>query len=334
MVMLASASRMVVEDYWVGIAHGEAARSLLEVYRVLETQSWDLVEGWVTEAQKADLRGLIVAWRNENPLQRQVAGSRIQEFAESLGRRSKLKLDKTHTSLFGLVGLDPLASLDPARQEIEKTRQMAERVLYYGQHFPTLINWQAELLTYQLACQPESRQVLSNVGQIAESAERFCKVAEQLPMVIDQQREAAIQQVFDHLKADEKQARELLAELRATLVEGTVAATNITILVQAIDTLLAPRMPATNDVHVSATEKGRPFDIRDWRDMLVEAAGAAGACNQLMGSVTSAVPALRGTAADAGTQLLDHVLRVGLMLIAALLAAALIVILAIRKIRT
>ncbi len=333
MIMLASASRMVVEDYWAGIAYGEAARPLLEAHRLMETQSWSLVEGWVTDAQKQDLQELIMAWRKENPQQRQVAGSRIQEFSESLGRRSKVKMDKTPTSLFSLFGLDPLASLDPARQEIEKTRQTAERVLFYGQHLPMLLNWQAELLSYQLACQPESRQILSNANQFADSADRFTKTVEQLPRVIDQQREAAIQQVFDNLKREEKQARELLDELRATLAEGTAAATNITVLVRAIDTLLAPSPPVTNHVNVSSGEKGHPFDIRDWRDMLVEATAAAGECNQLMGSINHSMPAIQVSAVNATGQLLDHVLRVGLILIAALLVAALSVVLAIRKTR-
>jgi hypothetical protein len=331
MIMLAAASRMVVEDYWMVIVPGDAANIMLETHRTLEAKSWDLVEGWMSETQKQELRDLIVEWRKENPQQRLVTGSNFQEFSESLGRRTKGKMDKTPTSLFGLFGLDPLASLDPAMQEIEKTRQMAERVLYYGQHLPTLLSWQAELLTYQLAVQPETRQVLSNANQFAQSAERLSMTIEQMPQVLDKQREAAIQQVFDNLQKEEKRSRELLSELRSTLALGTEASTNITVLVRAIDALLTPANTVTNGIPVPDEEKGRPFDVTEWSAMLSQAAVAARECNQLMASINTSLPALSGAAEQTSEQFLNQVQRVGLTLIAALLVASLIVIWRIRR---
>lgn len=334
MIMLASASRFVVEDYWAGVASGDAVKALVDTHQKLETKSWELVEGWMSASQKQELRDLIVEWRKENPRQRQVTGSHFREFSESLGRRSKGKFDKTPTSLFSLFGLDPLASLDPARQEIEKTRQMAERVLYYGQHLPTLLNWQAELLAYRLANQPESQQVFSNANQLALSAERLSKTAEQLPQVIDHQREAAIQQVFDNLRQEEKQARELMGELRATLAQGTDAATNITVLVRAIDVLLTPASTSTNVSAVSSGTKKKPFDITEWSAMFAQAAVTAKECNELMASINQSMPALRASVNHTSSQLLDQVQRVGLILIAALLVAALVVVWFTRKARS
>src|SRR5437899_8592719 len=43
MVVMATLSRMIVEDCWVGKEFGEAARPLLETHRFLETNSWRLV---------------------------------------------------------------------------------------------------------------------------------------------------------------------------------------------------------------------------------------------------------------------------------------------------
>jgi glucose-6-phosphate isomerase len=49
-----------------------------------------------------------------------------------------------------------------------------------------LWSWQGELLTYQLADQPESRQVLSNLNGVADSTQSFARTADSLPNLIHQ----------------------------------------------------------------------------------------------------------------------------------------------------
>ena len=89
-----------------------------------------------------------------------------------------------------MLFLDPLAGLDPTAAAIQETRELGERAMYYSQRMPQLLSWQTELLAYQLAAQPESRQVLSNAQQLAASADIFAKTSEQLPQVINDQRQA------------------------------------------------------------------------------------------------------------------------------------------------
>src|SRR5262245_10623638 len=195
LVVLASASRMVTQDYLLGERFGEAARPLLDTSLRLETNAWQLVRPVLKAEQQQELRELIQEWRRKNPTQRYVGAVRFREFAEAVGRTPQQSVAKP-TSVFSLLFLDPMAGLDPTLRAIEETRYLAERAVYYGQRMPILLSWQAEFLALQLADQPAPKQMLTNVDKLSASLEVFAKAAEQLPQLVDQQREAAIQQAF------------------------------------------------------------------------------------------------------------------------------------------
>ena len=73
--------------------------------------------------------------------------------------------------MFALIGLDPLSNLDPAVRELEQTRLLAERTIYYLQRAPSLLDMQIERLTYQLAVMPEAKQTLAGVERVSVAAE-------------------------------------------------------------------------------------------------------------------------------------------------------------------
>jgi hypothetical protein len=79
------------------------------------------------------------------------------------------RANSSPTSLFGLLFLDPMASMDPTTAAIEETRNTAERAMYYTQRMPTLLNWQMELFTYELAVQPETKQLLADTARCKNS---------------------------------------------------------------------------------------------------------------------------------------------------------------------
>ena len=51
-------------------------------------------------------------------------------------------------------------------------------MMYYAQGAPTLVSWQAELTLFQLAVQPEARQVLSDLNDVGQSTKVFARTAE------------------------------------------------------------------------------------------------------------------------------------------------------------
>src|SRR5213075_410136 len=155
-------------------------------------------------------RELIQEWRRSNPNQRKVAGLRFREFLSALGKTPQ-RASTSPTSLFGLLFLDPMASMDPTTAAIEETRNTAERAMYYTQRMPTLLNWQVELLAFDLIAQPEAKQLLTDTARFAQSSEIFSKTIEQLPKLIDEQRTAAMKQLLDGLSIEDNKAYELLA---------------------------------------------------------------------------------------------------------------------------
>ncbi|MEI9960269.1 MAG: hypothetical protein WDM76_03785 [Limisphaerales bacterium] len=177
---------------------------------------------------------MIQEWRQKNPHQRSVGAIRFHEFALALGKSPKPETTAP-TSIFSLLFIDPLAGLDPTTAAVQETRLLGERAVYYTQRLPTLLMWQTELLTYQLVGQPESKQVLSDAARIAASAESFSRTVEQLPTVINDQRQAAIQQMLDALATEDVKMRGLLTDARQTLNSGNEMAGSLDRAIKSLD---------------------------------------------------------------------------------------------------
>ena len=232
LLVLVSISRIVVEGYGVQ-TYGDAVLPLLDVQRSLETNAWKLAGGVLKPSQQQELWDLINEWHAKNPNQRYVGQIRFREFVSALGRMPSQSATAP-TSIFSLLYLDPLAGLDPTAAAIEETRELGERVMYYTQRMPSLLSWQAEVLAYQLADQPASQRVLDDAGRLATSSEIFAQTAQQLPQLINDQRQAAIQQILDGLTAKGNKSRDLLTETRLTLDSAGTAATNLNAAIQSL----------------------------------------------------------------------------------------------------
>ena len=123
MAILATVSRMVLEDYWVGEKFGATAQPLLEIQHQLETNAWAVVDDVLTPQQRQELHAMIVAWRARNPHQRNVGAARFSNFVKFLSPYAATEhAAGPAASLFSLAMVNPRAGLDPAVQAIEQTR--------------------------------------------------------------------------------------------------------------------------------------------------------------------------------------------------------------------
>jgi hypothetical protein len=329
LLVLVSMSRMVIEGYGVQ-TYGGAIRPLLEVQRNLETNAWMLAGGVLKPSQQQELRDLVNEWRTKNPNQRYVGQIRFREFVTALGRMPS-QSSTAPTSIFSLLYLDPLAGLDPTAAAIEETRELGERVMYYTQRMPNLLSWQAEVLAYQLADQPASQQVLDDANRLATSSDIFAQTVKQLPQLINDQRQAAIQQILDGLTAQGNKSRELLTDTRSTLYAAGDAATNINAAIQSL-TAFVQYVSPTNASLSSATSSP-PFNVLDYGTAAAQIGAAANNLNALLASVNQSTPQLeklsQQTKADA-----DDIVRqgfmYGLVLVLILLAGSVLAALAYR----
>jgi hypothetical protein len=297
-VVLATLSRMVVEDQWIGGQFGERARPLYDVHRQLETLSWELVADVLNEDQKQHLRSMIETWRARNPKVEAVAYIHFAGFAHSIEEPGQ-PLD---TSLLSLVGLDPLASLDPAVHQIAQTRQLAERAIYYAQRSPYLLEMQVERMTYQLAVMPETGQVLADIGRTSRAAEQAGNLASALPAVLSREREAAIEQFVTALSEQERKTRALVVELRQALEAGTATSDSLNATIHSLDDLLA-RFKGTQHSPQQAVPPSRPFNIVEYADAAREFAKTTRELEGLVRTLDSGAPGVvamtHGALADA-----------------------------------
>jgi hypothetical protein len=321
-LVLVSMARMVVEGYGVE-TYGDAIQPLLEAQLKLETNVWTLAGGMLKPSQEQELRNLIQEWRAKNPDQRYIGPVRFSEFVTALGKMPT-QATTAPTSIFSLLYLDPLAGLDPTAAAIQETRELGERAMYYSQRMPMLLNWQAQALAYQLAGQPESRQVLDDASRLASSADAFAKTARQLPQLINDQRQAAIQQILDGLTGEADKSGELLAGTRLTLDAAGAAATNINTAIQSL-TAFVQYVSPTNTLTTAAATNSQPFNVLDYGTAAARIGAAANNLSALLASVNQSAPELarlsRQTAAQADA-VVNHAFWCGLALIFALLAGA------------
>jgi hypothetical protein len=340
LVVLATVSRMVMEDE-VSRVFGTNGLPLLEVHRRLETNAWTAVGRVFKPGQEQQLRGIIQDWRRKNPDQRYVAATRLRELAIAAGQ-SPQPSTSAPNSIFSLLFLDPLAGLDPTAAAIQETRQLAERAMYYSQRMPALLNWQVQLLALQLVNQPETKQILSDTERLTRSTETFAQLADQLPKLVNDQRQAAIQQILDGLAsertnllaglgAQEQKARALLAETRETLTAGNQMAVSLNTTIQSLDAFVRSVSPATN--RTAPATNSKPFNVLDYGTAAGQVGTAAKDLEALVNSVNQSTPQLARLRQDAtaeANRVVQRAFWFGLALILILLAGSVLAALAYR----
>ncbi len=329
LVTLATLSRMVIEDTVIPL-YPEQGAALLALHRDLEARAWKLTDDLLTPTQVEEFRGVLVEWRRRNPRVNAVAFIHFMDFAQAIGRPGPGESAR-QGGLFSMLGLDPLAGLDPAVRQLEQTRLLAERTIYYMQRVPYILNLQLDRASSELLARPEVRGLLRDSDRISDSVERFAGVAEGLPAHLTAEREALIRQLSTELLTQQAAMRPLLVDLRSTLEAGDATASSIDGAIQSIDRLLA-RFPA-RPTDGSAPE--RTFDIRHYTEAAAEFGRTAQELQLLIGAIDAQAPNLAGTleATIARTEsLVDRLFWMIAALIVLLVVAVLLAALAWRRV--
>ena len=334
MVVLATLSRRVMQDKWVEERFGSKADLLRRAHVSLEPRAWALIESVSTAEQRATLRKSIEDWHDRNPDVVGVAFIHFHDFAKLMQQRGESKVPG---SLFGFLGLDPLSNLDPAVRELEQTRHLAERAIYYLQRMPTMLDMQVERLSLDIALLPDTQRLLAGVDRASIAAESAGRLMSQLPEVIAREREATIDQIMQALYAQEARVRELTVQVRATLEAGTATSDSLNATIKSLDALMVrfqPKPPAspefTGAAAATTAAPAKPFDIAEYTDALRELAATARELQTLVQAIDSGVPGIQGIAQSATADvaaLIDklfwNLLLLSLIVIAAAFAAAL-----------
>jgi hypothetical protein len=323
MVTLVSLTRRIVEYNWVP-RYGKPANALLHTYRSLEKQAWHLADDFATEEEKADFDRQLQAWYEENPRLESAAYIRFTDVASmSLGKREK----GVSAGLLGIVGLDPMAGVDPAIREVEQSRILAERALYYAQRVPVLIDLQLRQTLARAGNSDYARETLQTIEQVGRLSESLASFTADLPGIVAREREAAVSQFMTELQSQQREMLGLTQELRGALDSGTLTAQSLDALVNSVDKLMKRFEPDPNAPR--PTEPARPFDINEYSRTIAELAVTAREFQVLVQNVDALTPnvldrvdLLAGRAQGLVDYAFWRVLVLVLVLVMALLAAA------------
>ena len=330
MTAFVSVIRASVEEQWAPKIFGESAQPMLDTCRESEKQIWLLAGTVIKPEQQKELRAAIEVWHRQNPQPERALAARalgLTSLAEAVNADPSAR-----SSVFSLIGLDPLSSIDPATREIERTRLFAERALHVAQWMPTLLRWQIESTSLNTAAIPEVQQLVTNTTQIATSVERFAALAEKLPGQLSAERDAIVKD----LQSQEKELTPLVDQVRQTLAAGTRMSTSLNTTITTFDGLMKRFGIGETNTAGPPDTNSQPFQILDYaqtathmESMARQLTELVQALDQTLGDTNLArlsaqVAPVVQQARTGGKEIVDHAFWKGILAISIALVAALI----------
>jgi hypothetical protein len=198
--------------------------------------------------------------------------------------------------------LDPFVGLDPAVQQLAQSRNLAERAIFYMQRMPYIVGQRAEQVTYQLAVQPEAREILANAQRVSHLGSAADTLATNLPTILDQQREALISELSRDIGRQRADIGEVSANLRQTLEAATATASAVNTMLQSLNKLTTQLVPGGSAAKSPAQPGGPPLEIRNFTEALRAATETAQQLTALTQQMDTTAPAVR----SATQGLIDH----------------------------
>jgi hypothetical protein len=185
-----------------------------------------------------------------------------------------------------------------------------------------LLNWQTQLLVLQLADQPAPHQMLNDANRLASAASAFAKTSQQLAQIINDQRQAAIQQILDGLIAQGNKSQELVTDIRLTLNSAAMAASNINNALQSL-TAFVQYVSPTNPPATPPDTNSPPFNVLDYGTAATQIGNAATNLAALLATANQSLPQMQKLSqqmTDDADRMLKHAFWGGLALIVIFLA--------------
>jgi len=287
LVVITTLNRIVWENYWRPQVFGMPATIIVDAFKKMENDAWHLASQVLTPQQVEEFKDLILDWYAANPGQYAVDYIRFSDFGD-LGKKPYLKEIQKPGGL--------LAPIQEAAQAADEIRMTSERAMFLLSKMQLIAGFQVEQVYRQLVMQPEIIKVLENVTKFRKTSEHFTSLLEQLPKDVAGEREA-LMKAFD---VRESKIREIMGEMQETLdrvdesfanlQKTTVEAHRLLTgaektglvfqnLVQSVDQL------ATKFVSKESKESTRPFDIKDYSEILTKLQDTVQRMNELVNNV-------------------------------------------------
>jgi hypothetical protein len=317
LMVLTTAFGIVIEDYWIPLLFDEVREPVLVAVRRNEQDISSIADAVMSQTAQEELRELVVDWRRRNPDVTYVGSLRFREI--STGSMAVGTSLQEAVASGGLVG-----NLRGTRQELQETRLLAERAMYFGQRLPDLLVSQAQISVLEVLNMPESQAALANAERVTAAAERVSTTVEALPTTLG-----------TVLTEHEAALGGLLAEARQTAATTRELSESLQVTVRATDDLVQSVRPGPGREPGEVLAETR-LVLQETTSAARELTTTADALERLLSSPgwSEDQPGLTSTLdrVDASsTALVELIFRRALMLLAAALVAALVYRLLSRK---
>ena len=202
MIVMVTLGRMIFEEHYTQ-KYGSKVEPLVKAFQTAERDIWQIAGRVLSTEQQTALMALIEDWRRTHP---DVVIFSLLRFSDLSGSqdRSGTSKAKTPRGLF--------QSVEKATVQVEEARLLAERGMYLGTRLPLLAGAFANVWASSLVVNPDIKEVLSDLNQIAGVSERLAVVVEDLPEMIASERQAAIGQVMQDLAVERQAAIDQLVD--------------------------------------------------------------------------------------------------------------------------
>jgi len=160
-----------------------------------------------------------------------------------------------------------LAGVDEGAQGIREFNETALRISRIAQSMPTMLRWNIELLTLDLARQPSLESAIASLEAVSQSASQVSETAALLP--------ETLRQLLEEVNASGGNLAPLAASLERAAAEVGAAGTAWGELIGRFQR--EPEDPA-------AAAESRPFDIREWEQTAARIGTAAAELRTLVES--------------------------------------------------
>ena len=345
MVAVTTLGRIIYEEN-MRRQYGKSTEVLIGGFRQVEKDIWQIAAKVLSEEQQAELRQLILLWRQNNPDKVVYNYLRFGDFAAQ--RRNSTLVKKVQAG--GLF-----KTVQEVTQQVEETRMLAERGLFLGTRLPLLTGHFAEVWMSQMMVSPEAQKILADVHTFSTVSERMANVAEQLPdrlmkdisklrwqtvnqvmkevnkwsdVTLDKvmakvalEREAFISQFMNRLIGEQKIALEALMTEEKRM---TALVTELRKAIEGGNNLLLTANTLTDKLGVGQASDNqsdsKPFEIKDYQETIAEVTTLVESTNRLANTVgleqllPQLVKAIDQVEAE-GEELIDHSFRQAVMLI-------------------
>jgi archaellum component FlaC len=227
LVVVSTLNRIVWEEYWRPQVFGMPAEIMIDAFKKMEGEAWEMAAKVMTPEQMVELRELIMDWYYRNPGQVAVDYIQFSDFGD-LGKKPNLKEIQKPGGL--------LAPVAEATRAVDEVRMTSERAMFLLTKMQVILGFQVEQVYKDLVMQPEVEKVLKDVNGFRKTTERFADLLENMPAHITAERQATLGEVSELVAQErtavlnafddrQKSIRAIVKDVQATLdrVNSTIA---------------------------------------------------------------------------------------------------------------